>query len=107
MRSMCVRLQVEENGAPPSMSDAFAQRRSIKSILEAEDSGLAEVGKSVIIAGWVKTGREQGSGAHEPWAFLELNDGSSFYNLQVTTETLRKWSARKEASGTPQAALLR
>ena len=30
--------------------------------------------------GWVKTGREQGAGA---FAFLEVNDGSTFANLQV------------------------
>lgn len=55
----------------------------MKRILEAEDGGVSQVGSQVIVAGWVKTGREQGSGAHEPWVFLELNDGSTFYSLQV------------------------
>lgn len=71
-----------ENGTP-GLTEAFARRVSIKSILEAQDSGASELGSTVVIAGWVKTGREQGSGAHEPWAFLELNDGSSFLNMQV------------------------
>jgi asparaginyl-tRNA synthetase len=32
------------------------------------------------VGGWVKTGREAGAGA---FAFLEVNDGSSFANIQV------------------------
>ena len=88
MNSAEANVQVSENGAASSLSEAFQQRKSIKSILEAEDSGLSLVGQSVVVAGWVKTGREQGSGAHEPWAFLEVNAGSSFYNLQVNIALL-------------------
>ncbi len=43
---------------------------------------LLQVGKTMTFGGWVKTGREQGAGA---FAFLELNDGSTFTNLQVST----------------------
>ncbi|KAI5073313.1 hypothetical protein GOP47_0011326 [Adiantum capillus-veneris] len=35
------------------------------------------------IGGWVKTGREQGKGS---FAFLEVNDGSCFANLQVLVD---------------------
>ena len=40
-----------------------------------------QVGQAWTFGGWVKTGREQGAGA---FAFLEINDGSTFTNLQVT-----------------------
>ncbi|KAK9807936.1 hypothetical protein WJX73_004913 [Symbiochloris irregularis] len=76
-------MQVDDNGATPTLSEACAARCSMKRILEAEDGGISQVGSQVVVAGWVKTGREQGSGAHEPWVFLELNDGSTFYSLQV------------------------
>ena len=75
--------QVGENGALPSLAEALKGRTSIKSIVEAKDEGLSNVGSSLLVAGWVRTGRQQGSGAHEPWAFLELNDGSTHANLQV------------------------
>ena len=39
-----------------------------------------QVGKTIRIGGWVKTGREAGAGA---FAFLEVNDGSCFQNIQV------------------------
>lgn len=38
------------------------------------------MGKTIRIGGWVKTGREAGAGA---FAFLEVNDGSCFQNIQV------------------------
>ena len=75
--------QVAENGGLPSLAEALKGRTSIKSIVEAKDEGLSNVGSSLLVAGWVRTGRQQGSGAHEPWAFLELNDGSTHANLQV------------------------
>ena len=37
-------------------------------------------GQTVAVAGWVKTGRENGNNT---FAFLEINDGSSFANMQV------------------------
>jgi asparaginyl-tRNA synthetase len=39
-----------------------------------------QVGTTLRIGGWVKTGREAGAGA---FAFLEINDGSCFDSLQV------------------------
>ena len=42
--------------------------------------GLTQVGRTLRVGGWVKTGRTAGGG---DFAFLELNDGSTFANLQV------------------------
>ena len=52
-------------------------RTKIKTILHGKDP-LSLVGKSVQIAGWVRTLRDQKS-----FAFLEINDGSTLSNLQV------------------------
>ena len=46
----------------------------------AHGISLPQVGRSLRVGGWVKTGRVAGGGA---FAFLELNDGSTFPNLQV------------------------
>lgn len=53
----------------------------------------AQVGQTLRVGGWVKTGREAGAGA---FAFLEVNDGSCFGNLQVRgswweAEKMREW----------------
>lgn len=56
-------------------------RISVKSLLENHD-GL--IGQSVSVAGWIRTSRDQKS-----HGFIELNDGSSFKNLQIVVgETL-------------------
>ena len=102
MQSQC-RLQSGENGAVPSLAEALKGRTSIKSIVEAEDEGLSNVGSSLLVAGWVRTGRQQGSGVHEPWAFLELNDGSTHANLQVT-QLLACWISLCHLSLTPDRA---
>ena len=44
-------------------------------------TSLMQVDQTLIIGGWVKTGREAGGGK---WIFLEVNDGTSFQSLQVT-----------------------
>ncbi len=41
-----------------------------------------QVGHKLRVGGWVKTGREAGGG---DFCFLEVNDGSTFSNLQVRT----------------------
>jgi asparaginyl-tRNA synthetase len=41
---------------------------------------MLQVGQTLRVGGWVKTGREAGAGA---FAFLEVNDGSCFDSLQV------------------------
>lgn len=55
-------------------------RSSISSILGAADGGKSQVGQTLRVGGWVKTGREAGAGA---FAFLEVNDGSSFESIQI------------------------
>lgn len=55
----------------------------MRAILEAEGEGASLAGRTVAVGGWVKTGREAGAGA---FAFLELNDGSCFANLQVMVD---------------------
>ena len=61
----------------------YAGRACSRHMYQAHVTNM--VGKSLCVAGWVKTGCQQGSGAYEPWAFLELNDGSTLANLQVLT----------------------
>lgn len=56
----------------------------IKTILESPSEGLAFLGQTVKIGGWVKTGRVQGGGE---FAFLAVNDGSCQTNLQVILDT--------------------
>ena len=61
---------------------ASYNRTNIKAILGAQDGGVSMAGKSVVVGGWVKSGREQGGGE---FAFIQLNDGSIFTDLQVRT----------------------
>ncbi len=58
-------------------------RTMIVSILESETGGVSMTGQTIRVGGWVKTGRTAGGGA---FAFLELNDGSCFANLQVMVD---------------------
>mmetsp|Transcript_39812 Transcript_39812/g.100971 ORF Transcript_39812/g.100971 Transcript_39812/m.100971 type:complete len:589 (-) Transcript_39812:64-1830(-) len=66
-------------------------RTAIATVLLSADGGLCMVDRPMTLGGWVKTGREAGAGA---FAFLELNDGSVFDNLQVVVD-----KAVAEASG--------
>ena len=52
-------------------------RIKIKEILQSKHA----VGKPVTVCGWVRTLRDQKS-----FAFIEINDGSSFSNLQIVVE---------------------
>ncbi|XP_057526246.1 asparagine--tRNA ligase, cytoplasmic 1-like [Amaranthus tricolor] len=61
----------------------FSKRVLIKSILGRPDGGASLAGESVVVAGWVRTGREQGKGS---FAFLEIADGSCAANLQVIVD---------------------
>jgi hypothetical protein len=81
---MLARLDVKgTNGEPfPYSQHNQSGRLTIKSILGREDKGVGLHGQTITVAGWVKTGREQGKGA---FAFLELNDGTCFSSLQVIT----------------------
>lgn len=57
----------------------------IKDIVEVstEEEQQALIGKSVVVAGWARTIREQGGGR---FAFVELNDGSCFANVQIVVD---------------------
>eukprot|EP00193_Tetraselmis_chui_P011899 CAMPEP_0177790698 /NCGR_PEP_ID=MMETSP0491_2-20121128/23502_1 /TAXON_ID=63592 /ORGANISM="Tetraselmis chuii, Strain PLY429" /LENGTH=585 /DNA_ID=CAMNT_0019312807 /DNA_START=170 /DNA_END=1928 /DNA_ORIENTATION=- len=66
--------------APYSRSYA---RTTVATVLLSSDGGLSMVDRPMSVGGWVKTGREAGAGA---FAFLELNDGSVFDNLQVVVD---------------------
>lgn len=70
---------------------------------------VTQVGRTLRVGGWVKTGRTAGGG---DFAFLELNDGSTFANLQVcecchchihqllpgTSAILHVWTLRFQAA---------
>ncbi|KAK8815054.1 asparaginyl-tRNA synthetase [Blastocystis sp. ATCC 50177/Nand II] len=60
------------------------RRVLIRDILLTEDKGLSFVGKTVTVAGWTRTMREQGGGK---FAFIVLNDGSTFDNLQCVMDS--------------------
>ena len=76
------RKEDEHHATLAPYSKSFA-RTMIGSILESESEGVAMVGQTLRVGGWVKTGRTAGGGA---FAFLELNDGSCFGNIQVMVD---------------------
>lgn len=53
------------------------ERKSIKSILSMESSGI-----DVLVRGWVRTKRES-----KGFSFLEINDGSTHRNIQVIADS--------------------
>lgn len=59
---------------------ASYSKTAIATILTAGGGGASLAGHSVVVGGWVKSGREQGGGT---FAFVQLNDGSIFTDLQV------------------------
>ncbi len=59
------------------LKEGFLGRTPIKEILKA---GHEAVDTEVSVCGWARTIRIQGAGT---FAFIELNDGSSFQSLQV------------------------
>ena len=77
-------------------------RAMIATVLESESGGVSLVGRTLRVGGWVKTGREAGAGA---FAFLEVNDGSCFQNIQVGQEQQSPsrmhlgWGGRGAAAG--------
>lgn len=58
-------------------------RTMISTIVNSESGGTSMLDTPLRIGGWVKTGRVAGAGA---FAFLEVNDGSCFTNLQVMVD---------------------
>jgi asparaginyl-tRNA synthetase len=57
-----------------------SQRVMVKKLLSTPESFI---GTQVIVCGWAKTIREQGGGR---FAFIELNDGSCFKNVQIVCD---------------------
>lgn len=55
----------------------------LSTILKAEDGGVSLTGQTITVGGWVKTGRKMKGEDGKHLAFLEINDGSCFGNLQV------------------------
>jgi hypothetical protein len=65
---------------PPPPREGFLGRSSVHDVL---GQGKAGVGRNVVVCGWARTIRVQGAGA---FAFLELNDGSTFHNIQIVAD---------------------
>ncbi|KAK1686758.1 hypothetical protein QYE76_047606 [Lolium multiflorum] len=86
-------------GEAPEVLDPPSRRTRIRAIL---DGGKAQAGRRVVVGGWVRAGREQGHGAPDPFAFLDVNDGSCQGNLQlfVKGEVVGYPLARLTATGT-------
>lgn len=63
--------------SPVLRAEGCLQRIPLQFIL---GTGAESEGSSVVVCGWAKTVRIQGAGA---FAFMELNDGTTFKNLQV------------------------
>ena len=69
-----------DSGSSPPVPRGFMQRFLIKDVFASES---LLIGTRLVVCGWAKTIRLQGSGK---FAFLELNDGSCFKSLQVFAE---------------------
>ena len=69
----------EDNSSESALlaKEGFLGRTPIQEILKA---GHAAVGANVTVCGWARTIRIQGAGT---FAFIELNDGSTFQSLQA------------------------
>eukprot|EP00850_Spirogloea_muscicola_P021430 SM000249S08241 [mRNA] locus=s249:154446:158274:+ [translate_table: standard] len=90
-------LRVADGGggsADPGAQARYSRRTLVRAVLAG---GVALAGRTLVVGGWVKTGREQGKGA---FAFLELNDGSCPANLQVIVEAAVAPLERLTATGT-------
>ena len=55
----------------------------LKDLATRADRGKSLIGTDITIAGWVKTGRDQGKGA---FAFLNINDGTHPEGIQVIVD---------------------
>lgn len=62
-------------------NSAVGGRLRIRQVLDAADGGKSLVGQTITVCGWVRTVRAQ-----KGLAFVKVNDGSSFKELQVVME---------------------
>jgi len=60
--------------------DGFLARSPVAQLLSL---GKAAAGQTVVVCGWARTIRIQGSGT---FAFIELNDGSTFDSIQIVAD---------------------
>ena len=72
--------ETASTAAFPYSESRLPGRVLISALTQAKDGGASLEGTEVSVGGWVRTGREQGN---KTFAFLEVNDGSSFASLQV------------------------
>lgn len=80
---MQAKLDVAQGGAataPVHPYSASYKRTAITKIISAADGGASLAGTTLTTGGWVKSGRSGGGGA---FAFISINDGSCFDDLQV------------------------
>ncbi|GJN31873.1 hypothetical protein PR202_gb20328 [Eleusine coracana subsp. coracana] len=83
--------------AAASLCDDLEPATTRTRIRDVLATGAARAGESVVVGGWVRTGREQGKGS---FAFLELSDGSCAAALQVIVDAAVHPLARLTATGT-------
>jgi len=71
-------------------------RVPLRKILNSVDAGTSLIGTTLAVAGWVRTVR---MAQKDTLAFLKINDGSCFGELQITiSETANGWEAIKNHS---------
>ncbi|BBM97614.1 asparaginyl-tRNA synthetase [Marchantia polymorpha subsp. ruderalis] len=86
-------LEVEKVASAPM--EKYSQRVLVKTILGREDGGVGLLGQTIIVGGWVKTGRSSAN-----VSFVELNDGSCPANLQVVVEPHIEGASHVTLTGT-------
>ena len=72
---VCMSASAEAAEASPEAAGKEATRQRVAKLL---GSGTSQVGKTVVLKGWVRTVRSQ-----KTFSFVELNDGSSLKGVQV------------------------
>lgn len=77
-----LRARVAELEAPSGRTP-FQDRMAISDIVGRSDAGVGLIGRSVVVAGWVKSARVQGGG---DFAFVHVSDGSSGGKLQIVID---------------------
>jgi asparaginyl-tRNA synthetase len=78
------------------------ERVAVSAIHASDGQGASLIGATVVVGGWVKTGRVADKGA---LAFLELNDGSGPTNLQCVDRRAEVHGhVRRRRGRTPRAA---
>jgi len=74
---------------PEDKKECTYKHRTPLRVLFGNDQGVSFIGKSVCVAGWVRTVRVQG---HNTFAFIKISDGSVITELQaVIQNTVPGW----------------